>query len=207
MSPNVKWPCGNSLWPGASSSLLTSSPGNNTQNKFNDVYMFLISDVRQDTVAILTVQGITVNQGAAPLKQVIYTELLTLQHTLPDWPSQCWWWLIWPKQNDAKNQKKEWLKPWHLGTHLRVLNEGYPMSTNMTGFKNCCILVLWMKVTSALEGLSYPWFSSSTSYKVASQEYFGNIKKCYAHFRSVRLYKYTMRSTGFGHYYGCPIFI
>ena len=46
--------------------------------------MFLISDVRQDTVAIPTVQGITVNQEAAPLKQVIYTELLTLQHTLPD---------------------------------------------------------------------------------------------------------------------------
>ena len=44
------------------------------------------------------------------------------------------------------------------GTHLRVLNEGFPMNTNMTGFrfffKNLCILVLWMKVTSALEGLN-----------------------------------------------------
>ena len=75
-----------------------------------------------------------------------------------------------------RKTKKKWLKPWHLGTHLRVLNESYPMSTNMTGFKNSCILVLWMKVTSALEGLSYPWFSSSTSYKVASQDYLGNIK-------------------------------
>ena len=27
------------------------------------------------------------------------------------------------------------LKPWHMGTHLRVLCEGYPMSTNMTGFR------------------------------------------------------------------------
>ena len=28
-----------------------------------------------------------------------------------------------------------WLKPWHMGTHLRVLNESYPMNTNMTGFR------------------------------------------------------------------------
>ena len=41
-----------------------------------------------------------------------------------------------------------------MGTHLRVLNESYPINTNMTGFKNLCILVLWTKVTSALEGLS-----------------------------------------------------
>ena len=25
------------------------------------------------------------------------------------------------------------LKPWHMGYHLRVLNAGYPMNTNMTG--------------------------------------------------------------------------
>ena len=25
-------------------------------------------------------------------------------------------------------------KPWHKGTHLRVLSKGYPMNTNMTGF-------------------------------------------------------------------------
>ena len=25
------------------------------------------------------------------------------------------------------------LKPWHMGTHLRVLSESYPMNTNMTG--------------------------------------------------------------------------
>ena len=24
---------------------------------------------------------------------------------------------------------------WHMGTHLRVLRENYPMNTNMTGFK------------------------------------------------------------------------
>ena len=26
-------------------------------------------------------------------------------------------------------------KPWHMGTHLRVHSESYPMNTNMTGFK------------------------------------------------------------------------
>ena len=28
------------------------------------------------------------------------------------------------------------LKPWHMGTHLRVLSESYPINTNMTG-SNC----------------------------------------------------------------------
>ena len=45
-----------------------------------------------------------------------------------------------------------------MGTHLRVLSESYPMNTNMSGFrwffKNLCILVLWTKVASALEGLN-----------------------------------------------------
>ena len=26
------------------------------------------------------------------------------------------------------------LKPWHMGTHLKVLSESYPMNTNKTGF-------------------------------------------------------------------------
>ena len=34
-----------------------------------------------------------------------------------------------------------------MGTHLRVLNESYPMNANMTGFK-------WFsKIATALEGL------------------------------------------------------
>ena len=44
------------------------------------------------------------------------------------------------------------LKPWQLGTHLKVLIE----NTNMTGFRcfsNLCVLVLWTKVASASEGL------------------------------------------------------
>ena len=27
------------------------------------------------------------------------------------------------------------LKPWHMGTHLRVLSESFPMNTNMTEFR------------------------------------------------------------------------
>ena len=27
----------------------------------------------------------------------------------------------------------KWLKPWHMGTHQRVLSESYPMNTNMIG--------------------------------------------------------------------------
>ena len=45
----------------------------------------------------------------------------------------------------------------HMRTHLKVLSEDYPMYTNMAGFrcffKKEFVLVLWTKVTSALEGL------------------------------------------------------
>ena len=45
-----------------------------------------------------------------------------------------------------------------MGTHLRVLSESFPMNTNMTGlkknFEETCVLVLWTKIASALEGLS-----------------------------------------------------
>ena len=45
---------------------------------------------------------------------------------------------------------EKWLKPWHMGTHLRLLKESYLMNTNMTRtrwfFKNLCILVLWTLV-------------------------------------------------------------
>ena len=46
----------------------------------------------------------------------------------------CWWWQIWPTQNDAKTLKK-WVKPWHMGTYLTVLCKSYPMNTNMAGFR------------------------------------------------------------------------
>ena len=43
-----------------------------------------------------------------------------------------------------------------MGTHLKVLRMSHPMNTNMTGFgcfSMICVLVLWTKVASALEGL------------------------------------------------------
>ena len=44
----------------------------------------------------------------------------------------------------------------HMCTHLRVLGESYPINTSMTGFRwfsKDCVLVIWTKVASALEGL------------------------------------------------------
>ena len=37
------------------------------------------------------------------------------------------------KAKYCKNSEKS-LKPWHVGTHLRVLSESYLMTTNMSGF-------------------------------------------------------------------------
>ena len=55
-----------------------------------------------------------------------------------------------------KNLKNDW-NPGTL-VYLRVLRESYPMNTNMTGSrwfsKNLYVLVLWMKVASALERLN-----------------------------------------------------
>ena len=52
----------------------------------------------------------------------------------------------------------KWLKHWHMDTHLRVLTKSFPVNTNETGFgwfsKNPCVFELWMKVASAMEGLS-----------------------------------------------------
>ena len=46
----------------------------------------------------------------------------------------CCWWLIWPIQYDVKNPEK-WLKPWQMGTHLRVLSESYPTWQDLDGFQ------------------------------------------------------------------------
>ena len=48
-------------------------------------------------------------------------------------PEELFWRLVLPIQNNAKNLKKS-LKPWQMGTHLRVLCKSFLMSTNMTGF-------------------------------------------------------------------------
>ena len=65
-----------------------------------------------------------------------------------------------------------------MGTHLKVLNESYPMNTNMTGsrcFSKFCVLVLWTKVASALVGLrflsalrelGYWYYANKTNFQV-----------------------------------------
>ena len=57
-----------------------------------------------------------------------------------------------------RKKPKKGLEPWHIGTHLRVLNESYQINTNMTGFrwfsKIFCDLVFWSKAAPALEGLA-----------------------------------------------------
>ena len=50
------------------------------------------------------------------------------------------------------------LKPWHMGTHLKVLSESYPMNSNITGLRWFSVIfvslhVLWTNVASALKGL------------------------------------------------------
>ena len=48
-----------------------------------------------------------------------------------------------------------------MGIHLRVFLEGYPMNTNMTGFKGLkknCAFLHWTKVALALEGLRDGYF-------------------------------------------------
>ena len=48
---------------------------------------------------------------------------------------------------------KKKLKTLHVGTHLRVLSESFPMNTNMAGFRwfSKIILSLWTYVALALE--------------------------------------------------------
>ena len=59
-------------------------------------------------------------------------------------------------------EPEKWLKPWHMGTHLRVLSESYPVNTNITRFRWFSTIVgfltvLWTKEASAMEGLMEIW--------------------------------------------------
>ena len=52
--------------------------------------------------------------------------------------------------------QKTWncLKPWHMGTHPKVLIHWEPTWQDLNVFfKNLCVLVLWTKVASALEAI------------------------------------------------------
>ena len=67
-----------------------------------------------------------------------------------------------------RKNPRELRKPWHMGTHLRVLSKSFPMSTNMTGFRRFSkifdFFVLWRKVASALEGLRFALHPSTLQF-------------------------------------------
>ena len=63
--------------------------------------------------------------------------------------------LIWPILNDAKNPEK-WLKPWQMGTHLRVLSESYPMNTNMIGFEDFLRFCAFDKSRLSIKRVKWP---------------------------------------------------
>ena len=56
-----------------------------------------------------------------------------------------------------KIKTRKLLKPWHMGTHMsaqRELFNEYQHDRVQMVFRNICVLVLWTKVASALEGLN-----------------------------------------------------
>ena len=61
--------------------------------------------------------------------------------------------LVVTKLANTKWGKKpaKWLKPWHVGTHLRVLSESFLMNTNMIGLDG---FQKWLKMT---EKWLKPW--------------------------------------------------
>ena len=70
----------------------------------------------------------------------------------------------------CKKKLKKWLKPWHMGTHPRVLSEGYPMNTNMTGFRWCIGRVNPMHLNLYSDQKSY-YFGDFFPTKVLFREY------------------------------------
>ena len=54
---------------------------------------------------------------------LVWVLLLTLVLLVAKLVNMKWW-----------QKAGEWLKPWHMATHLRVLSQSYPMNTNMTCF-------------------------------------------------------------------------
>ena len=49
-----------------------------------------------------------------------------------------------------KKTPEKWLKPWHMGTGLKVLSESYTMNAHMTGFK-------WFSKTLSFASLCLGW--------------------------------------------------
>ena len=70
----------------------------------------------------------------------------------------CCWWLILPMQ---MQKAEKLLKPWLMGSHLRLLSESYQMNTNMTGFR-CFFLKYVCPCALNDSSLSIRWVNRST---------------------------------------------
>ena len=77
------------------------------------------------------------------------TIIFLLRISTPTKLKYTWTWIkVWKRKNRSSEtiifpltlillvaKTWKWLKPWHMGTYLRVLNESYPMNTNVTGLR------------------------------------------------------------------------
>ena len=72
-------------------------------------------------------------------------------------PCICYWWLIWQIKNDAKNLKMTETLAHGQSSEItqRALFNEYQHGRVCMVYKGLCILVLWTKVASVLEGLRY----------------------------------------------------
>ena len=90
---------------------------------------------------------------------------------------------------------EKWLKPWHLGSHMRVLEESYPINTKMTGFKILCFLVHWTKVASAMEGLTPLMLRLLLSKAQGRKVFWKPFKPCHVGIHWIALAEYFQMST------------
>ena len=87
---------------------------------FSCLYNF--TEVLRQIVVILCIIGLT-HLHLKPTQGSIQYQFLTLMLPVANLSNTKWCQKTW-----------KWLKPWHMGTHLKVLSESYPVNTNMTGF-------------------------------------------------------------------------
>ena len=88
--------------------------------------------------------------------------------------------LLWANLASANicNKPEKWLKHWHMGTHLRVLSESFPMNTNITGFR-CFSKTL------------HPYASDESSLSIARVNFLKTVQ-CFVVCSSFILLKYVL---------------
>ena len=76
----------------------------------------------------------------------------------------CCWWLIWPKQNDAK---KNMAHGYSAESTQQELSYEYQHDSVWMIFTLCLHFLHWTKITSASEGLSSIWIGNSEAINIA----------------------------------------